>query len=50
VPVAGSRALAAGLRHAASRLDVSPGDHRSVQRDEDAQQAALSWLHTVLAG
>src|SRR5918997_614585 len=34
VPVAGSRALAAGFRHPGSRLDVSRGgDHRSVQHD-----------------
>ena len=49
VPVAGSRALATRLRHPASRLDVSPGgDHRSVQHDPAAQQAALAWLSAVL--
>jgi uncharacterized protein len=48
VPVAGSRALAAGLRHPASRLDVLPGgDHRSVQHDAAAQSAALDWLRAV---
>jgi uncharacterized protein len=50
VPVAGSRALAAGLRHPASRVDVRPGgDHRSVQHDAAAQAAALDWLRAVLA-
>jgi pimeloyl-ACP methyl ester carboxylesterase len=50
VPVAGSRALAAGLRHPASRLDVlAGGDHRSVQHDAAAQAAALEWLRAVLA-
>ena len=50
VPVDGSRALAARLRHPASRLEVSPGgDHRSVQHDPAAQQAALAWLRAVLA-
>jgi uncharacterized protein len=50
VPVAGSRALAARLRHPASRLDVAPGgDHRSVQHDPAAQNAALAWLRDVLA-
>jgi fermentation-respiration switch protein FrsA (DUF1100 family) len=50
VPIAGSRALAARLRHPASRLDVRPGgDHRSVQHDATAQAAALDWLRTVLA-
>jgi pimeloyl-ACP methyl ester carboxylesterase len=49
VPVAGSRELAARLRHPASRLDVSPGgDHRSVQHDPRAQAAALEWLRDVL--
>ena len=49
VPVAGSRALAAGLRHPASRLDVSPGgDHRSVQHDPAAQHAAIAWLREAL--
>jgi uncharacterized protein len=49
VPVAGSRALAARLRHPASRLDVSPGgDHRSVQHDGAAQAAALAWLRAVM--
>jgi pimeloyl-ACP methyl ester carboxylesterase len=51
VPVAGSRALAARLRHPASRLDVTPGgDHRSVQHDPAAQSAALRWLRTVIGG
>ena len=50
VPVAGSRALAARLRHPASRLEVTPGgDHRSVQHDPAAQQAALEWLRAVMA-
>jgi pimeloyl-ACP methyl ester carboxylesterase len=49
VPVAGSRALAAGLRHPASRLDVTPGgDHRSVQHDPAAQAAALAWLRDAM--
>jgi pimeloyl-ACP methyl ester carboxylesterase len=49
VPVAGSRGLAATLRHPASRLDVTPGgDHRSVQHDPAAQQAALAWLRAAL--
>jgi pimeloyl-ACP methyl ester carboxylesterase len=49
VPVAGSRALAARLRHRASRVDVLPGgDHRSVQHDGAAQAAALDWLRAVL--
>jgi len=49
VPVAGSRALAACLRHPASRVDVLPGgDHRSVQHDPAAQAAALEWLRDVL--
>ena len=49
VPVAGSRALAARLRHPASRLDVAPGgDHRSVQHDPAAQAAALKWLREVI--
>jgi pimeloyl-ACP methyl ester carboxylesterase len=49
VPVAGSRALAAGMRHPASRLDVLPGgDHHSVQHDAAAQAAALDWLRAVL--
>ena len=49
VPVAGSRALAARLRHPASRVDVLPGgDHRSVQHDPGAQTAALAWLREVM--
>ncbi|HTE59202.1 MAG TPA: alpha/beta fold hydrolase [Solirubrobacteraceae bacterium] len=49
VPVAGSRALAAALRHPASRLDVMPGgDHRSVQHDPAAQAAALAWLRDAM--
>ena len=49
VPVAGSRALAARLRHGASRLDVLPGgDHHSVQHDAAAQAAALERLRAVL--
>jgi pimeloyl-ACP methyl ester carboxylesterase len=51
VPVAGSRALAGGFRHPASRLEVTPGgDHRSVQHDAAAQARALDWLRGVLAG
>ena len=51
VPVAGSRALARELRHPASRVDVLPGgDHRSVQHDPAAQQAALAWLRGVMVG
>ena len=51
VPVAGSRALGARLRHAASRLDVFPGgDHRSVQHDPAAQAAALEWLRGAIGG
>jgi pimeloyl-ACP methyl ester carboxylesterase len=50
VPVAGSRALAARLRHPASRLDeLAGGDHRSVQHDAAAQAAALDWLRTALS-
>jgi uncharacterized protein len=50
VPVAGSRALAAALRHPASRLDVSRGgDHRSVQHDPEAQASALAWLREAMA-
>jgi pimeloyl-ACP methyl ester carboxylesterase len=50
VPAAGSRALAARLRHPASRLDVTPGgDHRSVQHDPAAQAAALAWLRAAMA-
>jgi uncharacterized protein len=50
VPVAGSRALAAHLRHPASRVDVAPGgDHRSVQHDPAAQAAALKWLRKAMA-
>ena len=49
VPVAGSRRLAARLRHPASRLEVYPGgDHRSVQHDPAAQAAALEWLGEAL--
>jgi pimeloyl-ACP methyl ester carboxylesterase len=49
VPVAGSRALEAHLRHPASRLDVAPGgDHRSVQHDPAAQAAALEWLREAM--
>jgi uncharacterized protein len=49
VPVEGSRALAAVLRHPASRLDVIPGgDHRSVQHDPRAQRKALAWLRAVM--
>jgi pimeloyl-ACP methyl ester carboxylesterase len=49
VPVAGSRALGALLRHPASRLEVSPdGDHRSVQHDPAAQAAALAWLREAI--
>ena len=51
VPVAGSRALGARLRHPASRLDVFPGgDHRSVQHDPAAQSAALMWLREAIDG
>jgi uncharacterized protein len=49
VPVAGSRGLAARLRHPASRLEVSPGgDHRSVQHDPAAQASALAWLREAI--
>jgi pimeloyl-ACP methyl ester carboxylesterase len=51
VPVAGSRELAAHLRHPASRLDVIPGgDHRSVQHDAVAQRRALAWLREAMTG
>ncbi len=51
VPLAGSRELAATLRHPASRLRVTPGgDHRSVQHDPSAQAAALSWLRKAIQG
>jgi pimeloyl-ACP methyl ester carboxylesterase len=51
VPVAGSRALARVLRHRASRLDVTPGgDHRAVQHDPVAQDAALAWLRHAMGG
>jgi pimeloyl-ACP methyl ester carboxylesterase len=50
VPAAGSRALAARLRHPASRVDLTPGgDHRSVQHDPAAQATALQWLREVIA-
>ena len=49
VPVDGSRALAARLRHPASRLYVRPGgDHRSMQHDPSAQAAALAWLRQAM--
>jgi pimeloyl-ACP methyl ester carboxylesterase len=49
VPVSGSRALAALLRHPASRLRVTPGgDHRSVQHDPRAQAAAVAWLREAV--
>jgi pimeloyl-ACP methyl ester carboxylesterase len=49
VPLAGSREVAARLRHPASRLRVMPGgDHRSVQHDLRAQAAALAWLRDVM--
>jgi uncharacterized protein len=51
VPVEGSRALAALVRHPASRLEVIPGgDHRSVQHDPAAQAAALGWLREAIGG
>jgi pimeloyl-ACP methyl ester carboxylesterase len=49
VPVSGSRALAALLRHPASRLRVTPGgDHRSVQHDPRARAAAVAWLREAV--